>query len=159
MLSPRSLFSCYTGGTWNLGSRLLPVSFDWEVALQDLVTLNCMILSKMKKACWWLGVGALVLVLCLPSLFNSHGASLVLYRWSVSLCTTWILIGMGEWIWVWTEVSVKGRKALLVLGEEISYLWVSAQATNVPWLLGRTETYMVILCVWVGGGVTGPNFN
>lgn len=57
---PGSLFGCYNGGTWNLGSRLLPVSFYWEVAPQDLVTLNCMILSKMKKACWWLGVGALV---------------------------------------------------------------------------------------------------
>lgn len=64
---PGPLFSCYTGGTWNLGSRLLPVSFYWEVAPQDLVTLNCMILSKMKKACWWLGVGALVLAPADPS--------------------------------------------------------------------------------------------
>lgn len=54
---PGPLFSCYAGGTWNLGSRLLPVSFYGEVAPQDLVTLSCMLLSKMKKACWCRCIG------------------------------------------------------------------------------------------------------
>lgn len=70
------------------------------------------------------------------------------------LGTAWILIGMGEWIWVWIEVSVKGRKVLLVLGEEISYLWGREYTGNVPWLLGRTETYMIyFVCLSVCVGV------
>lgn len=59
---------------------------------------------------------------------------------------------MGEWIWVWIEVSVRGRKVLLVLGEEISYLWVSAQATYPDYWVELRHTWF-ILCVWVCVGV------